>query len=200
MRQLSFFSRYPSLGELEGLCRQCSQCNLRQGCKQVVFGEGNPEAELLFIGEAPGAQEDELGRPFVGAAGQLLEKILAAVGFKREEVYITNVVKCRPPGNRLPVAEEIAACRPHLEAQIELINPLIIVCLGALAAQTLIKPSLKITQVRGQWVEKNGIRIMPTYHPAALLRDESKKKPLWEDFKEVKKVYTLLTQKTDKVF
>lgn len=178
----------PDLEELEKECKTCRKCDLRAGCTQVVFGEGNPHAKLMFVGEGPGQQEDIQGRPFVGAAGQLLDKILAAVGIRRDEVYIANVVKCRPPGNRLPTSEEAEACLPHLRAQIRAIKPKIIVCLGALATQTLIDKRARITRVRGNWFEKDGIRYMPTFHPAALLRDETKKRPVWEDMKKVKEM------------
>lgn len=176
------------LGTLERECKTCRRCDLRAGCTQVVFGEGNPHARLMFVGEGPGQQEDIQGRPFVGAAGQLLDKILAAVGIKREEVYIANVVKCRPPGNRLPTSEEAEACLPHLTAQIRAIRPKIIVCLGALATQTLIDKGARITKARGNWFHKDGIMYMPTFHPAALLRDETKKRPVWEDMKKVKEM------------
>jgi len=168
---------------------KCRQCGLRRQAKQVVFDDGNPGYGLMFVGEGPGAHEDEMGIPFVGAAGQLLNRILEAAGFKRENVYITNVVKCRPPGNRLPTAEEVKACRPILEAQIDIIRPQIIVCLGALATRTLIAAEARITRIRGQWIEKGGIRYLPTYHPAALLRDPSKKRPVWEDFKKLRDYY-----------
>lgn len=147
----------------------------------------------MLVGEAPGAREDELGRPFVGAAGELLNRILQAAGFKREEIYITNVVKCRPPGNRLPTPDEVQACRPYLENQIKLVNPKIIVCLGALATQALIAPGARITRLRGQWIQKDGIYYLPTFHPAALLRDESKKRPVWEDFKRIRALYRELS-------
>lgn len=175
-----------SLTQLERGCRTCRRCDLRAGCTQVVFGEGNPHARLMFVGEGPGQQEDVHGRPFVGAAGQLLDRILAAVGIKRDEVYIANVVKCRPPGNRLPTWEEAEACLPHLIAQIQAIRPKIIVCLGALATQALIDRKARITRVRGTWFKRDGIMYMPTFHPAALLRDEMKKRPVWEDMKKVK--------------
>ncbi|MGE5593448.1 MAG: uracil-DNA glycosylase [Betaproteobacteria bacterium] len=175
-----------SLEELEKKCRACTNCDLRAGCTQVVFGEGNPHAKLMFVGEGPGQQEDIQGRPFVGAAGQLLDKILEAVGIRRDEVYIANVVKCRPPGNRLPTSDEAEACLPHLRAQIEAIRPKIIVCLGALATQTLIDKRARITRARGNWFKKDGIMYMPTFHPAALLRDETKKRPVWEDMKKVR--------------
>lgn len=167
----------------------CSDCRLRGGCKQVVFGDGNPNSAILFIGEGPGSDEDEQGIPFVGRAGQLLNKILAAAEFKREDVYIANVVKCRPPGNRLPNPDEVKICRNFLEAQIRIMQPRMIVCLGALAAQTVIDPRAKIGQVRGKWFMRNGIKIMATYHPAALLRNENYKRPTWEDFKLIRNEY-----------
>ncbi|MHB8758392.1 MAG: uracil-DNA glycosylase [Bacillota bacterium] len=172
-----------SLEELARLAVDCRACGLRAGCHSVVFGEGNPKASAMFIGEGPGSVEDELGRPFVGPAGKLLDRILSSVGFTREEVYIANVVKCRPPGNRVPQPEEREACQPWLEAQIRLIDPLFLVLLGASAAQALLDPKARITQIRGHWLERYGRRVLPTYHPAALLRDETKKRPVWEDFK-----------------
>ncbi|HEY3315913.1 MAG TPA: uracil-DNA glycosylase [Bacillota bacterium] len=180
---------YDSVGDLSalaGLAADCRKCGLRPDCRGVVFGEGHPRARVLVVGEGPGAVEDELGRPFVGPAGKLLDKILTSVGFTREEVYITNVVKCRPPGNRVPLPDERAACRPWLEAQIRLIAPKFLVCLGASAAQSLIDPDARITKIRGVWFERLGLRVMPTYHPAALLRDETKKRPVWEDFKALR--------------
>ena len=184
---------FNSFEQLKQTSLGCSQCSLRAGAKQVVFGMGNPDAQIMFVGEAPGKQEDESGQPFVGTAGNLLDKIFEAAGIDRDEVFITNVAKCRPPANRFPQAEEVAACRVYLEAQIRLINPLIIVCLGALATKTLINPQAKITHIRGQWFERNGIKILPTFHPAALLRDPSKKRPVWEDFQELMRVYKEMT-------
>lgn len=181
-----------SLEELKSICLTCRNCPLCAYRTNVVFGEGNENARLMLVGEGPGRVEDETGRPFVGQAGQLLDRILAAVGFERSEVFIGNVVKCRPPGNRLPTPQEAIACRPFLEAQIRLINPRIIVCLGALATQTLIDPRARITAVRGQWFEKHGYWLVPTFHPAALLRDPSKKRPVWEDFKEIRRRYDAL--------
>ena len=178
-----------NLDDLAAVVRECRRCDLRDGCRGVVFGEGNPEATLMLVGEGPGAVEDEMGRPFVGPAGKLLDKILAAAGFAREEVYIANIVKCRPPGNRLPTPQEAARCLPNLRAQIRIIQPRIIVCLGALATQNLVDKSARITASRGMWTERDGIKIMPTFHPAALLRDETKKKPVWEDFKNVRAEY-----------
>ena len=177
------------LEALKAACHVCDRCVLQATCTHVVFGGGNPEAKIMFVGEGPGREEDKQGRPFVGAAGRLLDKFLASVGLTRDEVYITNVVKCRPPKNRMPNPDEIAACSPYLDAQIKRINPSIIVCLGALATRTLIDKNAKITRIRGEWHEKDGILYMPTFHPAALLRDPSKKRPDWEDMKKVKKAF-----------
>lgn len=180
------FAEVDDLQELKEIALQCNRCNLRQGCKGVVFGEGDPKAKVMLVGEGPGAVEDEMGRPFVGPAGQLLERILEAAGFRREEVYIANAVKCRPPGNRMPEPAEIAACFPYLEAQIRIIQPAILVCLGAAAAKALLHPQARITEIRGQWQDRGGIKVMPTYHPAALLRDPGKKRPVWQDFKAIR--------------
>lgn len=181
------------LARLEFCCRECVSCSLRSGCRQVVFGEGNPCARLMLIGEGPGADEDRVGRPFVGSAGKLLDRILDAAGFKRDELYIANVVKCRPPGNRVPSTQEVERCLPHLIKQIELISPAIIVCLGALATRTLIDRDASITRSRGKWHGIEGRSYMPTFHPAALLRDPNKKRPVWEDFKQVRELYRRLT-------
>ncbi|MDR0929681.1 MAG: uracil-DNA glycosylase [Oscillospiraceae bacterium] len=164
----------------------CERCRLCNGRTQTVPGEGNPRARLLLIGEGPGREEDRLGRPFVGAAGQLLEKMLAAIGLTRDDVYIANVVKCRPPENRTPVADEVVACLPHLRAQTALIRPRVILLLGATALRAVLGDSARITRDRGKWVERKGVWIMPTFHPAALLRDEGKKRPVWEDLKLVR--------------
>jgi uracil-DNA glycosylase family 4 len=164
----------------------CMRCRLRTSCQQVVFGDGPPDARLMLIGEGPGKDEDAAGIPFVGRAGQLLDKILQAAEIKRKEVYIGNVVKCRPPGNRLPNPDEVKECQNYLEAQIRIIKPQMIVCLGALASQVVIDPKARIGQVRGRWFARNGIKIMATYHPAALLRNESYKRPVWEDFKQIR--------------
>ncbi len=181
------------LAALAAGCRDCSRCGLRAGCRQVVFGAGNPRARLFLIGEAPGADEDRLGRPFVGAAGRLLTRILEAVGLNREEVYITNVVKCRPPGNRLPEAVEKEACLPYLWEQLSLIDPPLIVCLGAVAARTLVGGA-SITRMRGRWHRLAERLVMPTFHPAALLRDPNKKRPVWEDFQQVAQYYRRLPE------
>ena len=183
-----------SLEQIREVCLQCNRCNLRQGCRQVVFGKGNTQAGLMLIGEGPGEQEDIQGLPFVGKAGLLLDKIIQAAGFSLEEVYIGNIVKCRPPENRVPTLQEARTCMPWLMQQIQIIRPKIMVCLGATAIQGILDPSLRITAIRGRWAERNGILIMPTFHPAALLRDESKKRPVWEDFKQVRKMYLSLTE------
>ncbi|NLV22792.1 MAG: uracil-DNA glycosylase [Syntrophomonadaceae bacterium] len=170
----------------------CKGCRLRETCKQVVFSTGNVNSKIIFVGEGPGSDEDEQGLPFVGRAGQLLNQILTAAEFKREEVYITNVVKCRPPGNRLPNPDEVKVCRNYLEAEIRIIQPQIIVCLGAMATQAVVDPRAKISQLRGKWLQRNGIKIMPTYHPAALLRNPNYKRPVWEDFKLIRDDYRAL--------
>ncbi|NQS75412.1 MAG: uracil-DNA glycosylase [Peptococcaceae bacterium] len=169
----------------------CRRCNLRAECTNVVFGEGNPTAGLMLIGEGPGAEEDRLGKPFAGKAGQLLDQILGAVDLDRyEHTYIANVVKCRPPGNRVPRPEEARRCLPWLYRQIELLSPALIVLLGSTALQNLVDPQARITKMRGQWLHsKSGIKIMPTYHPAALLRDPGKKRPVWEDFQMIRDEY-----------
>ncbi len=184
-------SRVNRLDELKEMVRMCSRCGLRAGCSGAVFGEGNPGAAVMLIGEGPGAEEDRMGRPFVGKAGQLLDKILGSVGMERfTDTFIANVVKCRPPGNRVPRTEETERCLPWLYRQIELISPQIIVLLGSTALQNLISPDARITKMRGEWlVSKSGIMIMPTYHPAALLRDTGKKRPVWEDFRKVRDEY-----------
>ncbi|NLB88390.1 MAG: uracil-DNA glycosylase [Syntrophomonadaceae bacterium] len=175
-----------SYEELKDAAVKCSLCGLRSTCKQVVFGEGNPKSKLMIIGEAPGQDEDEQGRPFVGRAGQLLDRILAAAEIPRQDVYITNVIKCRPPGNRLPKPDEVKVCQNYLEAQIRIIKPKIIVCLGALASQVVIDKNARITKVRGRWFMRHDTKIMATFHPAALLRNEEYKRPTWEDFKLIR--------------
>lgn len=174
-----------SLEELQDMVRSCRLCQLAQRRKNAVFGEGDPHARLLFIGEGPGEDEDIQGRPFVGKAGQLLDKMIAAMQFSRPEVYIANIVKCRPPGNRTPLPEEADCCRHYLQRQIELIAPEIIVLLGATATRFLLNTQQGITKLRGKWTEYNGIPVMPTFHPAYLLRNESSKREAWEDLKQV---------------
>jgi DNA polymerase len=175
-----------AMEELKRQVLECRSCRLRDGCRQVVFGEGNPEARIMVIGEGPGEEEDRLGRPFVGKAGQLLDRILQACGFERfTHTFIANIVKCRPPQNRIPTPEERISCRPHLNEQVRIIRPSIIILLGATALQGLIDPQAKITQARGSWLRWEDTWVMPTYHPAALLRNVQLKQPTWEDFKKV---------------
>lgn len=174
------------LNELEKKLLECSRCGLCRTRTNMVFGKGSHSAGVMFVGEGPGEQEDLQGKPFVGKAGQLLDRIIAASELPPEHVYICNVVKCRPPGNRLPNPEEVEACKPFLREQIRLIRPKIIVCLGALASQIIIRPEARITRDRGHWVQKGSFKIMPTFHPAALLRDPAKKRLVWEDMKQVR--------------
>jgi len=175
----------PALARIREELGDCSRCKLAGGRKTLVFGVGAANAELMFVGEGPGADEDEQGEPFVGKAGQLLTKMIGAMGFRREEVYIANVVKCRPPGNRYPETDEVAACEPFLRAQIEAVKPKVIVALGRLAIQTLLCDSTPITRQRGRWRTYQGTRLMPTFHPAYLLRSPLEKKKVWEDLQLV---------------
>ena len=163
----------------------CRRCGLAGGRKNLVFGVGNPNAHLVFVGEAPGADEDAQGEPFVGKAGQLLTKMIEAMGYRREDVYICNVIKCRPPGNRNPEPAEVAACEPFLKAQLRVLRPRVIVALGKFAAQCLLRDDTPISRLRGNLRSYEGIQLMPTFHPAYLLRDPSKKKEAWEDLKAV---------------
>jgi uracil-DNA glycosylase len=164
----------------------CRLCRLCRGRTQVVYGDGHANAELMFIGEGPGAEEDKQGLPFVGAAGQLLTKIIQAIGLERSQVYIANVVKCRPPGNRDPEHDEIASCLPFLAQQIELVRPRLIVGLGKVAAHTLLHSAAPVSRLRGSWYQVAGVDMRVTYHPAALLYDEGLKRPTWEDMKIVR--------------
>lgn len=175
--------------ELEGACLSCHKCRLSKERTNVVIGTGNKESDILFVGEGPGYYEDVQGIPFVGAAGQLLDKMLAAINLNRNQIYIANIVKCRPPNNRDPQKDEQDACINYLRYQFLLIRPKIIVCLGRIAAQAIISPSFRITRDRGIWHEKKNCNIIATYHPSALLRDDSKKPAAWEDFKEIRKKY-----------
>ncbi|UCF38180.1 MAG: uracil-DNA glycosylase [Acidobacteriota bacterium] len=165
---------------------ECTRCQLHATRKNIVFGTGSPKADLMFVGEAPGADEDEQGLPFVGAAGQLLTKIIAAIGLTRKQVYIANILKCRPPNNRDPKPQEVEACEPVLFKQIEVIEPMIIVALGKYAAQTLLRSDTPISRLRGQFFEYRGSRLMPTFHPSYLLRNPSAKREVWEDMKLVR--------------
>ena len=167
----------------------CTRCKLHaQGRRQIVFGVGNPEADLMFVGEAPGADEDIQGIPFVGRAGQLLTKIIEAIDLKREDVYIANVIKCRPPGNRNPEPDEVETCEPFLFQQIDIIKPKVIVALGKFGAQTLLRTLDPISRLRGRVYEYRGAKLVPTFHPAYLLRNPASKREVWEDMKLVRKL------------
>jgi uracil-DNA glycosylase len=164
----------------------CRRCKLHERRRTIVFGEGNTQAKLVFVGEGPGAEEDSTGRPFVGRAGQLLNKIIVAIGLKREDVYIANIVKCRPPNNRPPEREEVDTCEPFLFRQLAFIKPKVIVALGSPAFQCLARTRESISRARGEWRDLNGVRLMPTFHPAFLLRSPDKKREVWEDMKKVR--------------
>jgi DNA polymerase len=178
--------RAESLAALAAEAAGCTLCRLSQGRKSVVFGTGNANADLMFVGEGPGAEEDRQGLPFVGPAGELLDKIIAAIGMRREDVYIANVVKCRPPKNRDPESDEAQACRHYLDGQIEAVRPKVIVALGRVAAHNLLSASGPLGRLRGQWFSVQGIPTRVTYHPAALLRSASYKRPTWEDMQIVR--------------
>lgn len=175
-------------------CNNCGRCDLASTRTNVVIGRGSRNAPVMLIGEGPGKQEDLQGLPFVGAAGKLLDLLLSALMFKEEDYYIANIVKCRPPHNRAPLDKEAEMCLPFLRKQVALIRPSIIVCMGSIALRHIIDKDARITQVRGQWYERKGCWLMPTYHPAALLRDESKKAPMFEDFRKVKEKLDLLRE------
>jgi uracil-DNA glycosylase len=176
----------PDLPALQKFLADCPRCKLSKHRTNIVFGQGNSGADLMFVGEAPGAEEDEQGLAFVGRAGQLLTRIIEAMGRKREDVYIANCLKCRPPQNRNPERDEVAACRPFLEEQIRLISPRVIVTLGTFAAQVVLETDEPIGRIRGRWGTAHGARVMPTFHPAFLLRSPERKKDVWEDMKLVR--------------
>lgn len=182
-----------SLEELRAAIGDCRRCKLWPGRTNLVFGVGNPRAKIMFVGEGPGREEDLQGEPFVGRAGQLLTDIITkGMGLKREDVYIANVIKCRPPENRNPEPDEVESCEPFLKQQIKLVKPQVIVALGKFAVQSLLKNKAPITRLRGVWHDYHGIRLMPTFHPAYLLRNPGDKKLVWEDIKKViKEVSTL---------
>ncbi len=173
--------------ELEEQIKDCKKCKLCNNRHNIVLGTGNRQAKIMFIGEGPGADEDIQGEPFVGKAGKLMDQAFKGIGINREEVYIANIVKCRPPQNRNPEQDEIDSCIDYLRTQVMLVKPEIIVLLGSVALKAILGKEYSITSSRGKWVEKKGIRYLPTFHPAALLRDESKKIFFWKDLKEVKK-------------
>ena len=176
---------YDNWEELEKSIEECKKCKLCNNRNNIVFGEGNKEADLMFIGEGPGADEDKQGIPFVGKAGKLMNEAFKGLGIKREEVYIANIVKCRPPQNRVPEEAEAVACLNYLRSQVMLVKPKIIVLLGSTALKNILGNEYGITATRRKWIEKKGIKYMPTWHPAALLRDENKKIEFWKDLKEV---------------
>ena len=180
---------YETWEELEEACNNCTKCKLCTNRHNVVIGTGNKNAKIMFIGEGPGADEDLQGIPFVGKAGKLMDKALDGIGIKREEIYIANIVKCRPPNNRNPEYEEADSCKEYLDSQIKLVNPEIIVLLGSVALKNILGKEYGITLSRGKWFEKDGIKYMPTFHPAALLRDETKKIDFWKDLKRVKEIF-----------
>ena len=174
---------------LEQACNACTKCQLCQGRTNVVFGVGKRDADILFIGEGPGEQEDLQGEPFVGPAGKLLDDMLSIIDLNRENCYIANIVKCRPPGNRDPRDDEQDACIDYLRAQTALIKPKIIICLGRVAASRIIKPDIRISKEHGFWTHKNGVWMMPMFHPSALLRDPSKRPETFEDLQMLRKKY-----------
>ena len=178
---------YDNWEDLEKSILECKKCRLCTNRTNIVFGQGNKKARLMFIGEGPGADEDKQGIPFVGKAGQLMNNAFQALEINREDVYIANIVKCRPPSNRVPEDDEVQTCLNYLRNQVILIKPKIIVLLGSTALKNILGKEYGITAVRGNWMEKNGIKYMPTWHPAALLRDENKKIEFLQDLKEVKK-------------
>ena len=177
----------PTLQDIRQELGDCHRCPLCQKRTHIVFGEGNPQARLAFVGEAPGADEDMQGRPFVGKAGQLLTKIIQAMGLTRQDVYICNILKCRPPSNRNPKPDEITTCEPFLVKQLQVIQPKVICALGTFAAHTLLKTEVPITILRGRFHTYQGIHLMPTYHPAYLLRNPGAKKKVWEDMQMIMK-------------
>jgi DNA polymerase len=191
------YSRDPHVGlkEIREVIGDCHRCPLHASRKSIVFGQGNPKARLLFVGEAPGHEEDLQGEPFVGAAGMLLTRIIRAIDFDRGEVYIANIVKCRPPGNRNPTPEEIETCLPFLMEQIRVIEPWVICAMGAVAAQSLLRSTGKISDLRGKFHDFNGVKLMPTYHPAFLLRNPERKRQVWEDMKAIRREYERLSRK-----
>ena len=180
--------------ELEERCNACDKCSLCKTKTNTVFGVGNKNAKLMFVGEAPGESEDMQGIPFVGAAGKLFDKYLSAVGISRDEVYIANILKCRPPKNRDPQPEEAETCIEHLRAQVRIIRPAILVCLGRISAQRLIKPDFRITRERGVWFTRGAFEMCAVYHPSALLRDPSKREDMLEDMRAIAAKYRALTR------
>ena len=190
---------YEAWEELENSIVDCQMCKLCKTRKNIVFGEGNKQAIMMFIGEGPGADEDSQGMPFVGKAGQLLNKAFQGLNLDRTQVYIANVVKCRPPANRVPEEDEVTACLNYLRNQVMLVKPKIIVLLGSTALKNILGKNYGITASRGKWIEQKGILYMPTWHPAALLRDENKKIEFWKDLKQAVSKYNEMVQKETEV-
>lgn len=186
-----------TLDELYSKIHNCKECQLGETRLNFVFGSGNPNSKILIIGEAPGADEDEQGLPFVGRAGQLLTKIIEAINFKREDLYIANIIKCRPPNNRKPLVGEVEKCEPYLKKQIEIINPEFILALGLTAVNTLLKGDFKMKDIRGKVLEYEGRKLLVTYHPAALLRNPSWKKQTWEDVQQLRAMYDEYMKKSN---
>lgn len=184
-------SAQTTLEQLEASVRDCTRCSLHQSRTQVVFGTGDPSADLVFVGEAPGEAEDRQGEPFVGPSGQLLTRIIEAIGLRREQVYILNIVKCRPPKNRDPHPDELAACRPILQAQLDCLKPRVVCALGRFAAQALLQTDESISRLRGRFHKLGEIPVMPTYHPAYLLRNPNEKRVVWQDMQAIQKVLDL---------
>lgn len=185
---------YNNWEELEESIENCNKCKLCKTRLNIVLGTGNKQADIMLIGEGPGADEDRQGIPFVGRAGKLMDKAFEGLGIEREKVYIANIVKCRPPANRVPEDDEVAACLDYLRNQVILVRPKIIVLLGSTALKNILGKEYNITASRGNWIEKKGIMYMPTWHPAALLRDENKKIEFWKDLKEVSRKYKEIVQ------
>ena len=175
-----------TLDSIRGDIGDCQRCKLAPSRSTIVFGSGNPNAEIMFVGEAPGYEEDQQGLPFVGPAGQLLTRIIESIGVSRDDVYICNILKCRPPNNRNPEPDEVLTCSPFLRRQIESIRPRIICCLGKFAAQTLLRSGAPITKLRGEFHDIDGVRVIATFHPAYLLRSPEKKREVWEDMKQIR--------------
>lgn len=174
-----------TLKEIESFVKKCNRCPLYKTRTNIVFGEGNPKSEIIFISEAPGYNEDKTGKLFVGKSGELLDKMMESIDLQREEIYITNILKCRPPNNREPSEKECSTCIEFLRWQVKIIQPTIIVCLGAVAAKNIIKKDFKLYKERGIWFNRGKYSIIATYHPGALLRDESKKRGAWEDLQKI---------------
>ncbi len=196
-RQGSLSGRSLTLEQVREELGECTRCKLHKGRKHIVFGVGDPKAWLVFVGEAPGADEDEQGEPFVGRAGQLLTRIIKAMKLTRDQVYICNIIKCRPPGNRNPEPDETASCEPFLVGQLQAIKPKLICALGSFAAQILLRTKEPISKLRGRFYSYQGIPVLPTYHPAYLLRNPHEKKTVWEDMKLLQREYERLRSSSE---